>query len=176
MFGTTKHANIEDGQNHVSVAWTQSAAPTGLSATDNGKIWWDTDTDLLYLCTDGTTDTFVLIGSVPNLIKGITVENPTSSENITMFFTDTAITISQITSLVQGTTPSVTFSIQHGADRSSGTEVVTGGITETSTTTGTQTTSFDDATIPANSWVWITTNASSGTVTELSVSIEYTED
>jgi hypothetical protein len=50
--------------------------------------------------------------------------------------------------------------------------------TADSTTTGNITTSggFTDATIPADSFVWLTTSALSGTPTELNVTIEYTED
>lgn len=43
-------------------------------------------------------------------------------------------------------------------------------------TTGSEVTSFNDATIPAGRWVWLETTAQSGTVGELSVSIEYTVD
>ena len=177
MFGTIKHQELEDGDNHVAVAWSQDAAPTGLTAADDGKLWWDTDSadNDLYLCTDGSTNEFTKVGRVQNLIKAGTIESPTDSENLTLFFTNTAITISQVTSVLRGSsTPSVTFQLMHGTSRASGTQIVE--VTETSTTNGTQTTSFDDATIPANSYIWLTTDAKSGTVNELHVSIEYTED
>ena len=75
-------------------------------------------------------------------------------------------------------TPSVTWTIRHHAtDRSNaGNEVVTGGTTTTSTTSGDDVTSFNDATIPADSFVWLETTAQSGTVDELSVSMIYTID
>ena len=123
----------------------------------------------------------VTVDSIPlsrNLLKSFTVENPGASEDITWFYTDTAITITQLTSVLTGSsTPSVTWTIRHGSDRSAtGTEVVTSGTTTTSVSTGTETTSFNDATIPANSWVWIETTAQSGTVLSLSVTAEYHED
>lgn len=107
---------------------------------------------------------------------GITLEYPTGAEKIPLFFTDTAITITEINSVLQGTsTPSVTFSIRHGADLSgSGNEVVTSGITCTNTTYGLVTTSFNDATVDADSWIWLTTSAQSGTVNTLSVTIKST--
>jgi hypothetical protein len=110
----------------------------------------------------------------PNLTKSVTVESPTDSEDITLFYTDVAITITQITSVVKGATPSVTVQIKHDTDRSSaGTQINSATITSQS---GTEDTSFDDATVPANSWVWLETSAKSGTVTFLHVSIEYSED
>lgn len=109
--------------------------------------------------------------------KGVTVESPTSSEDITLFFTDDAITITQMNAVCVGTTPSVTWTIRHGSDRSAtGNEVVTSGTTTTSTTTGSEVTSFNDATIPAGSWVWMETTAQSGTVTDLNVTLEFTRD
>lgn len=117
------------------------------------------------------------IGDIP-LIKAITIESPTSSEDISMFFTDDAITVTQMNAVLVGSsTPSVTWTVRHSTDRSAaGNEVVTSGTTTTSTTTGSEVTSFNDATIPAGSWVKLQTTAQSGTVTELSVSIEYTRD
>jgi len=74
--------------------------------------------------------------------------------------------------LIGSSTPSVTWTIRHGSDRSAaGNQVVTGGTTTTSTTTGSDVTSFNDATIPADSFIWIETTAQSGTVTELSVTL-----
>lgn len=112
-------------------------------------------------------------------VKAITIENPTGGEDITMFFTDVAITITQLNAIVANgsATPSVTWTIRHGTDRSAvGAEVVTSGTTTTSASTGSEVTSFDDATIVAGSWIWIETTAQSGTVPELNVTIEYTID
>jgi hypothetical protein len=104
--------------------------------------------------------------------KALTIINPTSSEKAVLFFTTVGLTITQIRSTVLGSTPSVTFSIRYGSDISaSGTEVVTGGITCTNTTTGLSTTSFNNATVPADRFVWLTTSATSGTVTQLAVSL-----
>lgn len=109
----------------------------------------------------------------------ITVESPTSSEDITIFFTNRAITITEMRAVLLGSsTPSVTWTIRHHAtDRSNaGNEVVTGGTTTTSTTSGDDVTSFNDATIPADSFVWCETTAQSGTVTELHISIIFNVD
>ncbi|RKY69316.1 MAG: hypothetical protein DRQ02_01265, partial [Candidatus Latescibacterota bacterium] len=109
----------------------------------------------------------------------ITIENPSSSEDISIAFTNRAITITEMRAVLIGSaTPSVTWTIRHNAtDRSAaGNEVVTGGTTTTSTTSGSDVTSFNDPTIPADSFIWLETTAQSGTVTEIHISIIYTVD
>ena len=110
--------------------------------------------------------------------KAITVESPTNTEDISIFYTDVAITIEKMTAVLRGSaTPSVTWTIRHNSDRSAaGTEVVTGGTATTNTTTGEQVTVFNDATIPAGSFVWLETTAQSGTVDTLHITIKYTYD
>jgi len=110
--------------------------------------------------------------------KSITVEDPTNAEDIGLFFANKAITITEIRAVLVGSaTPSVTWTIRHGTDRSAaGAEVVTGGTTTTSTTTGDDVTTFNDATIVADSFVWLETTAQSGTVTEIHITIFYTVD
>jgi hypothetical protein len=105
--------------------------------------------------------------------RSITIELPTATEKIPMFYAYEAITLRQIESVLIGSSsPSVTFSVRYGSDLSaSGTEVVTSGITVTNTTFGLATTSFNNGTIAANSFVWITTSAVSGTVNYLNVSL-----
>lgn len=107
--------------------------------------------------------------------KSVFIESPTGAEKTMLFYTTVAITVAQIEAVLFGSSsPSVTFSIRYGADVSgSGTEVKTSGITVTSTTIGSNTSSFDSAAIPANNFVWITTSAQSGTVTGLSVTVLY---
>ena len=112
--------------------------------------------------------------SVVNPRFAITIENPTSSEDVAIFYCSEAITVEQMSAVVKGTTPSVTWTVRFGSDRSAtGTEVVTGGTTTTSTTTGSQVTSFNNANIPAGSWIWLETTAQSGTVTEINVTVKY---
>lgn len=110
--------------------------------------------------------------------KSIAVESPTATEDISIFFTPVAITVTEMRAVLIGSaTPSVTWTIRHSTDRSAtGNEVVTSGTTTTSTTTGSDVTSFNDATIPADSFVWLETTAKSGTVTQLHVTIVYTVD
>ena len=111
------------------------------------------------------------------LSKSITVESPTSAEDLSIFFTNLAITVTEMRAVVRGSTPSVTWTIRHGTDRSAaGAQVVTGGTTTTSQTVGSDVTSFNDATIVADSFVWLETTAQTGTVDEMSITIIYAED
>jgi len=144
-------------------------ATTDLSATG-------TKNSTTYLRGDDTWDV-PPGGSAATLTKSITVESPTASENLSMFYTNVAITVTQITSVILGST-SVTFDIEHGTSRATatGTGVIGTDVVCNSTTTGVVTTTFTDATIPADSFVWLSTSALSGTPTEFNVTVEYTED
>lgn len=137
-------------------------------------------TDYVAMYDAGVGNRKVLLDNIrPNLTKGITIEDPTATEDATLFFTDVAITVTQLNAVVRGTTPSVTWTIRHDngtATRSAtGNEVVTGGKATTSEAND-EITAFNDATIPAGSWVWLETTAQSGTVNELSVTITYKQD
>lgn len=110
-------------------------------------------------------------------VKSITIESPTASEDIPLWYAVQALTITRIDAVCRGTSPSVTWTIRHSSDRSAaGNEVVTGGSTTTSTTTGNSVLSFNDATIPAGSWIWLETTATSGTISDIVISIQYTRD
>jgi len=128
--------------------------------------------------TTGPTGPTGQTGPTQILSKTITIEKPSSSEDLSMFFTNLAITITEMRAVLRGSsTPSVTWTVRHGTDRSAaGAQVVTGGTTTTSITTGSDVTAFDDATVVADSFVWLETTAKSGTVNELTVTIVYTED
>lgn len=108
----------------------------------------------------------------------IVVENPTSSEKIPMHFFFSAVTIAEVQAVVIGSsTPSVTIQVKQGTDLSAaGTDVLTSATAITNTTGGQNLTSFNDATVPADSHLWLITSAQSGTVTYLAVTIRYTYD
>jgi hypothetical protein len=93
-----------------------------------------------------------------------------------MFYTTDALTITSMEAVLpaETATPSVTFNIRHGTDVSAaGTALVTGGTTVTNTSTGLGVTSFNNASVAANSFVWVEVTAVSGTVPALSVSLEF---
>lgn len=167
-----KHGSPAFEQKYVISAGTPSGDDAKL-----GVIWVDSDDNKLYICTSESPVTFTQLFATPTLSKSVTVEDPTSSEDISIFFTPVAITITEMRAVVRGTTPSVTWTIRHGTDRSAtGAEVVTGGTTTTSVSTGDDVTSFNDATIVADSFVWLETTAESGTTDEFHVTLIYSED
>jgi hypothetical protein len=109
--------------------------------------------------------------------KSFTIESPTSSENIPLFYTNVAITITKVAEAIRGTSPSVTYQINHSTTDNSGSPNTLYSSGRTSSTTGgTTTTTFNDATIPAGSWVWITTSATSGTISAISITLIYKND
>jgi hypothetical protein len=111
----------------------------------------------------------------PVYTKSITVENPTGAEDISLFFVDADVTITKMVCVLLGTTPSVTWGVNHAASRTgSATSVVTA--TTTDITSGSTITVFADATIPSNSHVWLVTSATSGTITSLNLTISLRQD
>jgi len=113
------------------------------------------------------------------LSKGITIESPVTSDEFTIFFTNEAITISEMRGVVRGTSPDVTWTIRHDntSRADTGIEVVTAGTQTTSQTSGSDVTAFDDETIPADSFVWIEIDDASGTSDdEVAVTIIFTVD
>lgn len=118
-----------------------------------------------------------IIGSRSNS-KSVLVENPINTEDLSLFFTDKAITITKIRPILVGSaSPSVTWTLRHATDRSVvGTEVINIGTTTTEVTTGIDIISFDDSTIIANSHIWFESTAKSGTVKSINLTIFYTED
>ena len=114
-----------------------------------------------------------------SLSKSITIESPTSSEDITIFYTNIAITIAAVEGVINnGTaTPTVTCQIYHSTDRSAaGNTVFASARAVTSVTSGDNLTLGGDTTVPANSFVWLQTSAQGGTTPELHLTIRYTED
>ena len=152
-----------------------------------GTIYGDTiaeSTSAAGVTIDGllVKDGAIAASGVPSNIsitrsKGITIESPTSSEDLTWFFTDRAITVSAVRAVLANgsATPTVTYQVFHSTDRSLAGTGVTTSAAVTSVTTGTDAT-LSDTTIPTDSWVWIETTAQGGTTPELALSIEYADD
>ncbi len=112
------------------------------------------------------------------LNKGTFIESPGAAENVDVWQTPVAITVTSLKAILRGSSsPSVTYNVKFGTDITSATTVFTSDITCTSVTTGCSNSSgFNDATIPAGSFIWIVTTALSGTVNSISFTINYTED
>jgi hypothetical protein len=109
--------------------------------------------------------------------RTITLQSPSNSENAFFFYTERAILLTKVVDVVRGSsTPSITWNVKYASTRDSGspTSAFTSDRTTTSTS-GTSTTTINNASIPAGSYVWVTSSAVSGTVNELSVSLIYNQ-
>jgi hypothetical protein len=169
--GTT--SNNTSGKMVMSGLTLQEGAAPSTPASGFSTVYVKTD-GMVYGKDDAGVETKL---SNPTLTKNATIELPTASENLGMFRTPVAITVTNTHAVLVGSsTPSVTYQINFGTDRTSGTAVYSAGQTVTSTTTGTAASGVNDATIPAGSWIWITTSAQSGTVNNIQISLTYTED
>jgi hypothetical protein len=108
--------------------------------------------------------------------KAIAIPSPAATDNVSLFFTDTDITVRKIVSVLQGIANSnVVFTIKSASQRSNATPKLmnTAGFICANTAEGVQITTFDQPTINANSWVWLTTSFANGGTTELAVTISY---
>lgn len=157
-----------------------TSQPTVTGATLDGGSGWIANTDLyMTVYYDGATTRYYFTSTfpkTPTLSKSITIPDPVATDDITLFYTPVAITITGVYSHIEGTT-NVVFNVGHAATRT-GTQldVFTSDITLTSTAGQSNTTGFNDATIPANSWVWLEAVSVSGTPTLFHGTIVYTED
>ena len=162
---------------HASTVATYLAGLWTFTAAQEGWIAWDRTSDKLYRFTSTTVK--VEIAPLAEHSKHITILNPTTTEDTVIAWFNRASTITRIVFGIKGTgSPSRMVTIRKNSDRSAtGTEVVTGGTVVTNTTTGQTVTSFNSASIPAGNFLWLETTAGSGTtITELYVTVWYTED
>lgn len=143
---------------------TTGAAGTNASVTNSG-----TSSAAVFNFTIPRGDTG---DTGPTGPRGITMVSPGASENATLFYTTSALTLSSVWAVLTGTSPSITFSIASGSSRASATTTHVNAQTVTSTTTGTSVT-IANTSIPANSWVWITTSAASGTIGTFHTSLNF---
>lgn len=184
-------ANID--QSKLNLAITNSQIAVG-AAIDQSKVALDSDLTAIAGLSPSNDDIIqrkagAWINRTPSQLKAdlaitysksVAVESPTNSENITLFHTDTNITITKVHAVLRGSTPSVTFQLSHGTDRSdAGTNLFGSNQTLSgagATVAGTEYTSFSDATLVADEMIWLRTSATSGTVDEMSVTIYYVID
>lgn len=103
----------------------------------------------------------------------LSMPSPQANDRRILLRAPQAQTISRVDAvLTGGTSPSVSFSLRHGADLSAtGTAATTDPITVTSTTTGSTSTSFQVPEIPAGHWLWLQITTVSGSPAVLTVSI-----
>jgi hypothetical protein len=108
----------------------------------------------------------------------MTVEEPGSTDDITICRFNEAITITKVIAILTGSSsPTNSFYLKQGTNRTSGTSVISAmPSTASSTTTGDSYTSFNDATVPANSFLWYDGNGTTGTCDTFHLTVFYTVD
>ncbi len=107
--------------------------------------------------------------------KTMIIESPTRTEDLTFFRIDRAITVNEVYGVVTGGSPNVTFRLRHSRDRNSGGTTVTRNTRVTNRSGGNRA-SLTNRNIPADSWIWLETTASSGNNVTLTVDIRYQFD
>jgi hypothetical protein len=149
------------------------APPTTMTEATNYKMPVDGGAPNQFLKTDGASGSTILSWASTRISKGLTIEAPTASEDLTVVYVDHAITIAEVRCVNVGSSPSVTYNLKFDADRNAaGTSIFSGAQTCTSTTTGNSVTSFS-AQPGAGVWLWLETTATSGTVTNSNITIVY---
>lgn len=114
----------------------------------------------------GYTGSFGYTGSQGlsgKVFKTVAIEYP-AVESIPLFFIETSLIINKIVATVVGAGANTSFLLYYGENAlSSGTEVVVGGTTVTQTNNQIVLESFDNNTIPANNFLWITVISTTST-------------
>ncbi|MFQ5591241.1 MAG: hypothetical protein ACE5HE_08775 [Phycisphaerae bacterium] len=123
----------------------------------------------------GTLDSNRLAAKNKTVTKIIYIENPLASDSFPIAFLADDVTMVQVRGVTdQGT---VDFNIEHRATDTPdlvGTDTLNSDLQATAA--GASSTSFADATVPAERWLNYNASAASGTATKLWVAIEYTID
>lgn len=172
-------------------------AELAADAADDTKIDWGTGANQVsgadvpladagtYFATDNVEAALQEVAaSAANGIKKsffLTIDDVADSMDYAVAFVDAAFTITEIRAVHAGSglsTPDIDVDVRHSTDRSAaGNQVDTTALTVTSSTSGNSFTSgFEDATVPADSWIWIETSSKSGTTDNLELVIIGTYD
>ena len=106
--------------------------------------------------------------------KSFSLDNPSSSEDVGLWYWPVSATITAVRCVMVGGS-SYPFTLRYGTDRNgAGSQVINGGTSCTSTTTGTMVTGLS-VSVAAGNWFWLETSGTpSGTVNNLLVTVVYT--
>jgi len=106
--------------------------------------------------------------------KAMTILDTRADENIPMFFTQRALNFNMTAVVLSGSSPSVTWWLRHDTNKAA-TGTLINSATTTNTTNGGIDTSMISSSVPANSWVWMQTTATGGTVAWMNLTVGYRE-
>ncbi len=103
------------------------------------------------------------------------LSSPQTNDRRILLRAPQALTISRVDAvLTGGTSPSVSFSLRHGADVSAaGTAVTSTPMTVTSSTTGATNTNLLNPQLVGDHWLWLEITAVSGSPAALSVVVAF---
>ena len=102
--------------------------------------------------------------------KSLTLRATTDSEDVTLMVVTKSIDTMSAHTLVVGTSPSVTWSLKYGTDRTAAGTELTGG---TTTSTTSEVATAIGTSLSAGDIVWLETSATGGTVSELHMTLSY---
>jgi hypothetical protein len=103
--------------------------------------------------------------------KSLTVAYPVAGDSLTLFYTQTDITLLQVAAILRGTgSPSVTYSLKYASDRSSSGTAAT-ALTTTSSTTIASLATVQNMPIPSNNFLWLEISSIGGNPTELNITV-----
>ena len=158
----------------------QNTAPTSVVS---GSLWWNNNDGALKIYyDDGSSLQWVdaytgVVAPTLTTIKNqpLRLPSPQNNDSPTLLYTNSAITLTEIKTVVSGTTPSVTSTFYYGSNRSgAGNTVIQSTVITTNNSTGNTQTTFTNANIPASSYVWCTLSGITGTVTEYFLNLRFT--
>lgn len=96
------------------------------------------------------------------------VQAPLEGRRLPILRAPVALRLRRVDLVLQGSTPSLTCNLRMGSDVSAaGAELVAGGFSATSTTTGQTLSNFPVDVLPAEAWLWLETSGGTGTITLL---------
>jgi hypothetical protein len=108
-------------------------------------------------------------------LKAVTIAAPAPGDKLPLFFAAEAVTLRRLTSVVAGSgDPSVSFVLRYGADFSgTGVDVVSGGVTANSATTGVNLDVFDNPAVPQGAWLWLLVTGVAGDVSAFNATLAF---
>lgn len=159
-----------DGQGAKDLVHWDGITPLSAGQLLNGhlyEIWYDGTNFRVQIATSGGGG-----GDIP--LMRATILSPQNGDNRCFGFFEDGVTIQSIRAVLHGgTAPSVDYTVEFSNDRSvAGTEVITGGVTVTNTTTGDVQTSFDDPVIPDGHWLVVKLSNITGDPDEINFTIK----
>lgn len=153
--------------NQLPYSWDENRKMTveNLDVTNGLRIQGGNGLQQVALAPDGT-----IALAAKNVIS---FRSPIVGENQTLFYVSKNTTLTRVSSVIRGVSPSATWNIRFAGTRNAAWTNVFTIDKVTTNAAGDTTTTLNNVNIPANSWVWLVTTDVSGTIDEFTVIIDY---